>query len=108
MWWPWVGSLFQKSAITQQTGRSQARLPLQRCFAAPRSWPPSNACSQRKRAAFARTARHMRQQTLPEGVAIKGLAVPHRDDILSAEALGFVASLARNFEPARQKLLQAR
>jgi len=50
----------------------------------------------------------MKQHALPEGVAIQGSTVPHQDDILSAEALGFVASLARNFEPARQKLLQAR
>ena len=50
----------------------------------------------------------MKHSTLPEGVAIKALEVPGQDDILTAEALGFVASLARNFEPVRQKLLAAR
>jgi malate synthase len=46
--------------------------------------------------------------TLPEGVGIHAPATPHQDGILTAEALRFVLDLSRNFEPARQRLLQAR
>jgi len=50
----------------------------------------------------------MRQETLPDGVAINAPRVPRQDEILTPEALRFVADVARRFEPVRQQLLRAR
>ncbi len=46
--------------------------------------------------------------TLPTGVAINAPLHPRFDEILTTEALAFVAKLHRAFEPRRQELLQAR
>jgi malate synthase len=45
---------------------------------------------------------------LPQGVAISGAISPAFAEILSPEALGFVAKLHRKFESRRQELLAAR
>ena len=45
---------------------------------------------------------------LPQGVAISGAITPAFAEILSPEALGFVAKLHRKFESRRQALLAAR
>jgi len=45
---------------------------------------------------------------LPQGVAISGAITPAFAEILSPEALGFVAKLHRKFESRRQELLAAR
>src|SRR5262245_40894608 len=45
---------------------------------------------------------------LPEGVAISGSITREFAQILSPEALSFVAKLHRKFEPRRQELLAAR
>jgi malate synthase len=47
-------------------------------------------------------------QTLPQGVAISAQITPEFAQILTPEALAFVAKLARMFEPRRQELLAAR
>ena len=44
----------------------------------------------------------------PEGVEIRGVLQPGYDRVLTPEALAFVASLARSFEPRRRALLEAR
>src|SRR4026209_364417 len=44
---------------------------------------------------------------LPQGVAISGAITPAFAEILSPEALGFVAKLHRKFESSRQELLPA-
>src|SRR3954465_15846042 len=46
--------------------------------------------------------------SLPAGVAIKAPLHPCFDEILTPEALAFVAKLHRAFEPRRQELLKAR
>jgi malate synthase len=46
--------------------------------------------------------------TAPAGVAITGRMGPHYADVLTAEALAFLAELHRKFEPRRQELLAAR
>jgi malate synthase len=46
--------------------------------------------------------------TLPQGVAIDAALHPRFDEILTTEALAFVAKLHREFEPRRQALLKAR
>ena len=46
--------------------------------------------------------------TLPDGVGIKGPVEGQAATILTAEAVGFLARLAREFEPARQRLLARR
>ena len=43
-----------------------------------------------------------------KGVEVTGSAVKHQDDVLTEEALDFLAGLHREFEPARQQLLEAR
>ncbi len=45
---------------------------------------------------------------LPDGVAVSGALKPGYERILTADALEFVATLARRFEPRRRQLLQAR
>ncbi len=45
---------------------------------------------------------------LPSGVQITGALKPGYDRVLTAEALEFVATIARRFEPQRQRLLQTR
>src|SRR5687768_2596913 len=45
---------------------------------------------------------------LPQGVAISGAITPAFGEILSPEALGFIAKLHRKFESRRQELLAAR
>ena len=45
---------------------------------------------------------------LPQGIAISGAISPAFAEILSPEALGFVAKLHRKFESRRQELLAAR
>ena len=45
---------------------------------------------------------------LPKGVSISGRLTPEFAQILSPEALGFVAALHRRFEPRRQELLALR
>ena len=45
---------------------------------------------------------------LPSGVQITGALKPGYERVLSAEALEFVAAIARRFEAQRQRLLQAR
>jgi malate synthase len=47
-------------------------------------------------------------RTLPQGVEVKAPLHPRFDEILTPEALGFVATLHRAFEPRRQELLKAR
>lgn len=44
----------------------------------------------------------------PNGVTITGPVLPGYDEILTPEALAFVADLARTFEPRRQELLARR
>jgi malate synthase len=44
----------------------------------------------------------------PEGINITTPVMPEQSSILSAEALTFIAGLARKFEPVRQSLLQKR
>ena len=46
--------------------------------------------------------------TLPEGIAIKGVMRAGYDEILSPEALDFVAGLQRRFGPERRRLLARR
>jgi malate synthase len=46
--------------------------------------------------------------SLPEGVMISGALKPGYGRILTSDALEFVASLARRFEPRRRELMQAR
>ncbi len=46
--------------------------------------------------------------TLPDGVTITGAINPGYETILSLEALSFIADLHRRFEPARQRILEAR
>src|SRR5262245_46625633 len=43
-----------------------------------------------------------------EGVEFRGPAVPHSDEILTPEAVAFVAALCRRFEGTRQELLARR
>ncbi len=45
---------------------------------------------------------------LPAGVDIKGAVKPGYDRVLTAEALAFVAALAREFEPRRRQLMEWR
>ena len=45
---------------------------------------------------------------MARGVQVLGKVAPECEDILSPEALDFVADLAREFEPTRRKLMQAR
>jgi malate synthase len=45
---------------------------------------------------------------LPKGVAVRGAVTPTFAEILTPEALAFVAALHREFEPRRQALLAAR
>jgi len=45
---------------------------------------------------------------LPQGVSVSGRMTPEFEQILTHEALGFVAKLHRQFEPRRQELLAAR
>ncbi len=45
---------------------------------------------------------------LPAGIEIKGAVKPGYERVLTKEALGFVAALAREFEPRRRKLLEWR
>lgn len=45
---------------------------------------------------------------LPEGVSVLGKIEPGYEQILSFEALGFVAGLQRNFNARRLELLQNR
>ncbi|HLF22427.1 MAG TPA: malate synthase A, partial [Burkholderiales bacterium] len=49
-----------------------------------------------------------RTARLPEGVVIRGRLTPAYADILSAQALAFVAKLARKFEQRRRELMAAR
>jgi malate synthase len=49
-----------------------------------------------------------RSSPLPKGVAVSGALTPAFAEILSPEALAFVAALHREFEPRRQALLEAR
>ncbi|MGH2483165.1 MAG: malate synthase A, partial [Candidatus Limnocylindria bacterium] len=44
----------------------------------------------------------------PAGVAVIGQTTPHGDDVLTADALAFVASLHRSFNPRRLLLLADR
>jgi malate synthase len=44
----------------------------------------------------------------PAGVEIRGAVKPGYERILTVEALGFVAALARQFEPRRRELMEAR
>ena len=44
--------------------------------------------------------------TLPSGVQITGALKPGYERVLAAEALEFVAAIARRFEAQRQRLLQ--
>src|SRR3989338_916463 len=46
--------------------------------------------------------------TKPEGIEITGALTPEFAAILTPEALRFTAELARQFEPTRLKLLEAR
>ena len=46
--------------------------------------------------------------TLPQGVAINAEIHPRFDEILTPDALAFVAKLHRAFESRRQELLKAR
>src|SRR6202521_4687665 len=50
----------------------------------------------------------MKNSTALEGVAVHAPKTLRQDDILTPAALGFVAALVREFEPARQALLSAR
>ncbi len=45
---------------------------------------------------------------LPGGVELTRTGVPHLDEVLTPEALAFVADLHRRFDPARRRLLAAR
>ncbi len=45
---------------------------------------------------------------LPSGVEIKGPVKPGYEQVLTRDALGFIASLARTFEPRRQQLMDIR
>ncbi|MEM6761306.1 MAG: malate synthase A [Pseudomonadota bacterium] len=45
---------------------------------------------------------------IPEGVTIKGEMAPRYDEVLSEEALAFLATLHRTFQPTRAGLLAAR
>ena len=44
----------------------------------------------------------------PPGIQVTRLEVPHLDQVLTPEALGFIADLHRSFNPRRQELLAAR
>ncbi|MGH8123877.1 MAG: malate synthase A, partial [Rudaea sp.] len=50
----------------------------------------------------------MSTTTLPPGISVKAELHPRFDEILTPEALAFVAKLHRAFEPRRQQLLNAR
>ncbi|HEY8011412.1 MAG TPA: malate synthase A [Rudaea sp.] len=50
----------------------------------------------------------MSTTTLPPGIAVKAELHPRFDEILTPQALAFVAKLHRAFEPRRQELLKAR
>jgi malate synthase len=50
----------------------------------------------------------VRKLSLPPGIEIKDTVLPGYARILTAEALGFVATLAREFEPQRQQVLARR
>jgi malate synthase len=45
---------------------------------------------------------------LPPGIQVTRTGLPHLDDVLTTEALAFVASLHRTFDPERRRLLAAR
>ena len=47
-------------------------------------------------------------ETFPGGVEIHGSITPEFAQILTPEAVAFVAKLCRKFEPRRQELLAAR
>ncbi|MCC6609219.1 MAG: malate synthase A [Burkholderiales bacterium] len=47
-------------------------------------------------------------QTLPSGVTVKGRVTPEYAEILTTDALAFVAKLHRAFQPRREELLAAR
>ena len=49
-----------------------------------------------------------RSSLLPEGIAIRGRLTPASTEILGAQALAFLAKLARKFEPRRRELMTAR
>ena len=42
---------------------------------------------------------------LPAGVQLTSIDTPHADEVLTPEALGFVAQLHRSFNPERERLL---
>jgi malate synthase len=45
---------------------------------------------------------------LPAGVPVSGMLKPGYDRVLTADALAFVAAIARRFEPQRNRLMEAR
>jgi malate synthase len=49
-----------------------------------------------------------RSSLLPKGVEIRGRLTPASTEILGAQALAFLAKLARKFEPRRRELMTAR
>ena len=46
--------------------------------------------------------------SLPEGVTVSGVLKPGYERILTSDALEFVASMARRFEPQRRQFMDAR
>ncbi|HLZ47034.1 MAG TPA: malate synthase A [Candidatus Limnocylindria bacterium] len=46
--------------------------------------------------------------TIGKGIEVRGAPVDRSDDVLTSEALDFIADLARTFEPTRRELLAAR
>ena len=46
--------------------------------------------------------------TIGKGIEVRGAPVDRSSEVLTADALDFVADLVRTFEPTRRQLLEAR
>src|SRR5437868_8480451 len=57
---------------------------------------------------FSRRELNNVQTTLPKGIEIKAEITPEFSEILTPEALAFVAKLEREFRPGRDEALRAR
>jgi malate synthase len=78
-----------------------------RVATAPRSTARSRASARPARRAVSPVARPRASQ-LPRGIAIKGKLRPRYREVLTPEALAFVADLHRTFDARRRELLEAR
>jgi malate synthase len=54
------------------------------------------------------TAAALKKTPIPAGIVLRGPVSPGYEQVLTSEALGFVAALHRAFEPSRQELLARR